>query len=221
VKYSAFIPAFNAAATIAAAIESMLGQSLPPDEIVVVDDGSLDATGDIARACDPCVKVVRQDNQGAGAATNLGIRQTAFPIIASLDADDIWLPGKMEAQLRHLTAHPEVSAVFTHLKTFRDDGLRAGADVAGPGWSRTTMVIRRDAAVAIGDFVDLPGSGRGEMIDWLARARHLGFRLDMLDEVLALRRVRPGSLSYGRDAGKDKGYARVAWLALQRRKAKA
>jgi hypothetical protein len=59
------------------------------------------------------------------------------------------------------------------------------------------------------------------MIDWLARARHLGFRLDMLGEVHALRRIRPGSLSYGRDAEKDKGYARAAWLALRRRKGTA
>jgi glycosyltransferase involved in cell wall biosynthesis len=221
VKYSAIMPAFNAAATIAAAIESMLGQSLPPEEIVVVDDGSADATADIARACDPCVKVIRQDNRGAGAATNLAIAQTRLPVIASLDADDIWLPEKMETQLRHLAAHPEASAVFTHLRTFRDDGLRAGADVVGPGWSRSTMVIYRQAAVATGDFIDLPGSGRGEMVDWLARGRHLGLRLDMLDEVHALRRVRSGSLSYGRDADKDKGYARVAWLALQRRKGKA
>lgn len=220
-KYSAIIPAFNAAATIADAIESMLGQTLPPEEIVVVDDGSTDATGDIARACDPCVKVVWQENRGAGAATNRALGQARLPVIASLDADDIWLPNKMETQLCHLATHPEARAVFTHLRTFRNDGLRAGAEAVSPGWSRTTMVIQREAAEAIGDFVDLPGSGRGEMIDWLARARYLGFRLDMLDEVYALRRVRPGSLSYGRDSDKDKGYARVAWLALQRRRGKA
>jgi glycosyltransferase involved in cell wall biosynthesis len=221
VKYSALIPAFNAAATIEAAIESMLTQSMPPEEIIVVDDGSEDATGDVATACDPRVRVIRQANQGAGAATNLALRRTTCPIVASLDADDIWLPGKMAAQLGHLAAHPETHAVFTRLRTFRDDGLHAGEGMVNPGWSRSTMVIRSDAAAAIGDLIDLPGSGRGEMIDWLARARHLGFRLDMLDEVHALRRIRSGSLSYGRDADKDKGYARVAWLALQRRRGKA
>jgi glycosyltransferase involved in cell wall biosynthesis len=221
VGYSALIPAFDAAATIAAAIESMLRQTMPPDEIVVVDDGSGDATGEIAKACDPRVTVLRQENRGPGAATNLAIEKTKWPIIASLDADDIWLPGKMEAQLRHLSEHPGTHAVFTHLRTFREDGLRAGVDAVSPGWSRTTMVIRREAAAAIGSFIDLPGSGRGEMIDWLARARHLGLRLDMLDEVHALRRIRPGSLSYGRDAEKDKGYARAAWLALRRRKGTA
>jgi glycosyltransferase involved in cell wall biosynthesis len=221
VKYSALIPAFDAAATIAAAIGSMLRQTVPPDEIIVVDDGSTDATGEIARACDPRVRVIRQPNLGPGAATNLAMQKTTLPIIASLDADDIWLPGKMEAQLRHLVANPEASAVFTHLRTFREDGLRAGVDVVSPGWSRTTMVIRREAAIAIGDLVDPSGGGRGEMVDWLARARHLGLQLDMLDEVHALRRIRPGSLSYGRDAERDKGYARAAWLALRRRKGMA
>ena len=79
------------------------------------------------------------------------------------------------------------------------------------------MAARRDLALRIGDVVDPPGN-RGEMIDWLARGRHLGFRMDMLEAVHALRRIRPGSLSYGRSPERDKGYARVAWMALQRRK---
>jgi hypothetical protein len=55
------------------------------------------------------------------------------------------------------------------------------------------------------------------MIDWIARAREAGFVLDMIDEVLALRRIRPGSLSYGRDAARDRGYLEVARLAMLRR----
>ncbi|RWF52772.1 MAG: glycosyltransferase family 2 protein, partial [Mesorhizobium sp.] len=59
--------------------------------------------------------------------------------------------------------------------------------------------------------------GRGEMIDWIARVREAGFALDMLDEVLALRRIRPGSLSYGRDAARDRGYLEVVRAAMLRR----
>jgi hypothetical protein len=75
-----------------------------------------------------------------------------------------------------------------------------------------------DTARRVGPVIDPPGD-RGDMVDWIARARHLELRLDMLPDVLALRRIRPGSMSYERDAERDKGYARVAWLALQRRRA--
>ncbi len=220
-KYSALIPAFNAAATIEAAIASMLGQDIPPEEIIVVDDGSTDATGKIAAACAACVHVLRQENQGPGRATTLAIQESRFPILASLDADDIWLPGKMSAQLAHLAQYPESQAVFSHMRSFRDDGIEAAANLVSPGWSRSTMTIRRTSALDVGTVIDPPSGYRGDMIDWLAQARHLGFRLDMLDEVHVLRRIRPGSLSYGRDAEKDRGYAHVAWLALQRRKGKA
>lgn|SRR5690606_33238708 len=218
--YSVIIPAFNAARTIGEAIDSILSQSAPAREIIVVDDGSSDGTGEIALARDPRVTVVRQDNLGPGAAMTRGIAGVSSPIFASLDADDIWLPEKMSAQLAHLAANPECGFVFSYMRTFRDDGGQDGAGAVSPGWSRITMSGRTDLAREIGDIVDTPG-GRGEMIDWLARARHLGIRMDMLDTVYALRRIRPDSLSYGRSAERDKGYARVAWLAMQRRRAQA
>ena len=218
--YSVIIPAFNAARTIGEAIDSILSQSVPAREIIVVDDGSGDDTGEIALARDPLVRVVRQDNLGPGAAMTRGIADVSYPIFASLDSDDIWLPEKMSTQLAHLVANPDCGFIFSHMRTFRDDGGQEGAGVVSPGWSRITMSGRTDLARQVGDIVDPPG-GRGEMIDWLARARHLGIRMDMLDTVYALRRIRPDSLSYGRSAERDKGYARVAWLAMQRRKAQA
>lgn len=218
--YSAIIPAFNAAQTIAEAIDSILRQSVPAREIIVVDDGSTDGTGDIALACDPRVTVVRQDNLGPGAATTRGMKHVSCPVFAALDADDLWLPDKMAVQLAHLEANPECGFVFSHMRTFRDDEEQEGAGMVSPGWSRITMTARTDLARQVGDIVDPPGS-RGEMIDWLARGRHLGIRMDMLQTVHALRRIRPGSLSYGRSMEQDKGYARVAWLALQRRREQA
>jgi glycosyltransferase involved in cell wall biosynthesis len=215
--YSVVIPAFNAEATIAEAIESVVRQTVPPAEIVVVDDGSTDRTAEIARSCDPRVWLVSRENGGAGAAMTTAMRHLSLPIFASLDADDLWLPDKMAKQLAHLAENPSCDFVFSHWRTFRSDGGTAGVDVASPGWSRTTMATRTERALAIGDVVDPPG-GRGEMIDWLARGRHLGLRMDMLEVVHAMRRIRPGSLSYGRSSERDKGYARVARLALQRRK---
>ena len=218
--YSAVIPAFNAAQTIVQAIESILAQSVPPREIVVVDDGSTDDTALVARACDARVTVVRQDNLGPGAATTNGMLHVSTPLFAALDADDLWLPDKMAVQLAHLQQNPDCGLVFCHMRTFRNDGEQKGSDVVSAGWSRTTIAGRTDVARQIGDITDQPGR-RGEMIDWLARGRHLGIRMDMLESVQSLRRIRPGSLSYGRSQEQDRGYARVAWLAMKRRREQA
>jgi len=80
------------------------------------------------------------------------------------------------------------------------------------------MTIRREVFLEIGEVVDPPGM-RGEMIDWIARAREAGFLMKMLPEVLALRRVLRGSLSDGRDAVNDSGYLHIARAALLRRRA--
>jgi len=162
------------------------------------------------------VRLLRQENAGPGSATTRGIAALSTPFVATLDADDLWLPTKSERQLAHLNRLPGTSGVFTHWRTFRDDRPEVPEVPSVAGWSRTTMLIRREVADAVGPIVD-PQGGRGEMIDWIARAREAGFVLDMLDEVLALRRIRPGSLSYGRDSTRDRGYLEVARLAMQRR----
>ncbi|RUY16226.1 glycosyltransferase family 2 protein, partial [Mesorhizobium sp. M7A.F.Ca.CA.001.13.2.1] len=162
------------------------------------------------------VTVLRQDNAGPGSATTRGIAVLSTPLIATLDADDLWLPDKIEQQLAYLGRHPGTAGVFTHWRTFRGDSPDLPDAASGAGWSRTTMMIRQEVVQSVGPIIDPPG-GRGEMIDWIARVREAGFLLAMLDDVLALRRIRPGSLSYGRDPARDRGYIQVARLAMQRR----
>lgn len=214
--YGVVIPAFNAAATIAETLRSITAQTVQAETIVVVDDGSTDDTVAVIEALKLPVRLLRQENAGPGSATTRGIAALSTPFVATLDADDLWLPTKIERQLAHLNRLPGTSGVFTHWRTFRDDRPEVPEVTSVAGWSRTTMLIRREVADAVGPIVD-PQGGRGEMIDWIARAREAGFVLDMLDEVLALRRIRPGSLSYGRDSTRDRGYLEVARLAMQRR----
>ena len=212
-RYSVVIPAFNAAETIEETLRSVLAQTVRPQEVIVVDDGSTDATGEMARRSGDVVRVIRQDNAGVGRATTVGILAAQNPLLATLDADDLWLPHKIAAQIEHLRGDAGCHGVFSFWRTFGDGKKQE----IGPGWSRTTMLIRTDAALRVGPVIDPPG-GRGDMIDWIARARDCGLRLDMMEDVLTLRRILPGSLSYGRDPSRDRGYAKVAWLALQRRK---
>jgi len=214
--YGVVIPAYNASATIAETLRSVAAQTIRPELVVVVDDGSTDDLAAGIGGIDLPLRLLRQDNAGPGSATTRGIAALSTPFIATLDADDLWLPGKIAAQLAHLERLPATSGVFTHIRSFRDGDPDAMAPNATPGWSRSTMLMRRAVAESVGPMVDPPG-GRGEMIDWIARAREAGFVLDMIDEVLALRRIRPGSLSYGRDTARDRGYLEVARLAMLRR----
>ena len=214
--YGVVIPTFNAAATIAETLRSITAQTVQAETIVVVDDGSTDDTVAVIEALKLPVRLLRQENAGPGSATTRGFAALSTSFVATLDADDLWLPTKIERQLAHLDRFPATSGVFTHWRTFRDDRPEASEATALAGWSRTTMMIRREVAVAVGPIID-PQGGRGDMVDWIARAREAGFVLDMLDEVLALRRIRPGSLSYGRDPERDRGYLEVVRLAMQRR----
>lgn len=216
-QYSVVIPAFNAAATIAEAIDSVLTQTVRPSEIIVVDDGSTDDTADIASAIPGPIQVLRRANGGPGAATTAGFLAAKSPMLATLDSDDLWLPRKIERQMEFLATNPGISAAFTLAELFKQYAEPLGNAPIQPIWSRTTMLIDTAAALSVGAVIDPPG-GRGDMVDWLARCGEMGYRLSMLDEVHARRRIRPGSLSYGRDLQRDAGYLHVVRLALERKR---
>ena len=99
VTVSAIIPAYNAAAFVGAAIDSALAQTHPACEIIVVDDGSSDDTSAIVARYAAPVRLIRQANAGPGAARNRAAREARGDWLAMLDADDTWLPHKLERQL--------------------------------------------------------------------------------------------------------------------------
>ena len=118
--YGVVIPAFNAAATIGETLRSVAAQTIPPKEIVVVDDGSTDDTAAAVAASGVPTRLLRQENAGPGSATTRGFAALANTIIATVDADDLWLPEKIERQIGHLAENPGASIVFTHWLTFAD-----------------------------------------------------------------------------------------------------
>jgi glycosyltransferase involved in cell wall biosynthesis len=96
-RVSVVVPAYQAASTIGAAVSTILTQTYTDFEVVVVDDGSTDATGEIARAHREPVRVVRQDNAGVAVARNRGIAEARGELVAFCDADDLWFPQHLEA----------------------------------------------------------------------------------------------------------------------------
>ena len=110
---SVVIPCFNAERYVCAAINSVLLQEWPEIEIIVIDDGSKDSSASLISNTFPQVKLVRQKNQGVAAARNKGIALAKGEWIAFLDADDIWLPGKLAQQWAQLQSNPEVRMNYT------------------------------------------------------------------------------------------------------------
>lgn len=216
-NYTVVIPAFNAEKYIAECLQSVLSQTTPPQQIIVVDDGSADATAQIARNSSSIIKVISTPNRGAGAATTTGVDAVQTDIVAFVDSDDVWLPKKMEIQLASLNDSALVcDAVTSRMRAFGDIHLKY-INEKYSGWSRSTLAIWMDAYHRVGEVRDL-GHGYGEMIDWFSRAKHAGLNIKLVDEALALRRIHSESVSFKANAGQAQDYLRAAVLAFQRKK---
>ncbi|CAI08561.1 glycosyltransferase family 2 protein [Aromatoleum aromaticum] len=118
---SVVIPAYNVGPHIVEAIDSVLQQNYPHIELIVVDDGSQDDTADVVAKRYPQAILIRKANGGAATARNAGIRAARGEFIAFLDADDIWLPGKLRAQVEYLGARVDVSMICTGFSHWTSD----------------------------------------------------------------------------------------------------
>ena len=113
-RVSVLVPAYNSAATIAATLDSVLRQTMPPDEILVMNDGSIDDTATILRSYEPHIKVFSQSNGGLSSARNKLIAEAQGDLIAFLDSDDLWHPRYLEMQRQLFTDYPEAAALFVN-----------------------------------------------------------------------------------------------------------
>jgi glycosyltransferase involved in cell wall biosynthesis len=217
---SVIIPAFNATRYLREAIDSVLAQSRPPFEVIVVDDGSTDATESVVRRF-PAVRYIAQIHGGIAAARNRGVRAATGNCLTFLDADDRWTPGKLETQLAALEADPEFDMLLGHCVEARQSEWVARfapslpADGGIPGYLAGTSLIRRAAFERVGPFE--PSLRAGEFIDWLLRARARGLRIRMLPGIVLWRRLHDANHGVlERAAYSD--YARVLKNELDRRR---
>jgi len=106
-RVSVIIPTYNRAWSLATAIDSVLSQDFDAFETIVVDDGSTDGTRALLAGYGAALRVIQQANRGVSAARNAGIRAAAAPLVALLDSDDYWLPGKLAVQTAFFDQNPE------------------------------------------------------------------------------------------------------------------
>jgi glycosyltransferase involved in cell wall biosynthesis len=149
---SVVIPTYNCARYLGEALESVLAQGMAGVEIIVVDDGSTDETPDVLRAYGERILAVRQVNQGVSAARNHGIRRAKGELVAFLDADDVWLPGKLAMDRRVLADFPDACLVFSDYMAFDGSGVLRGSSFAHDGvfeaWCDARGVRRGEAGAA-------------------------------------------------------------------------
>ena len=197
-RVSVVIPVYNGERYLGEALESVVGQTLRPSEVIVVDDGSTDGSGAVAAGYEPLVRCLRQEHGGIGTARNLGAQAASGDYLAFLDADDLWEREKLAFQLAEFRKEPRTDAVFGYVDQFispdLSEELRAtlaspNQPVAGP--HAGAMLIRRGAFLKVGLFAT--EYQVGEFLDWHARARAAGLKMTVLPEVLMRRRIHGGN----------------------------
>lgn len=218
---SVVIPVYNCEKYLEAAIKSVLEQTYQSLQVIVVDDGSTDLSGEVAQSFKE-IQYVKIINSGVATALNRGISLCRGEYIAFLDSDDLWLTDKLSKQMAAFATNRELEAVFGYIKQFKSPELdRATQDKIEipkeilPGYHKDTMLIKTqalqrvglyDATVVFSDF-----------IDWYLRATEKGLKSLMLKEVLAKRRIHQTNMGIRhRDSRSE--YARVLKASLDRRR---
>jgi glycosyltransferase involved in cell wall biosynthesis len=201
---SVIMPAYNRERYLGEALDSVFAQGYHPLEVIVADDGSTDGTARVAIAY-PEVRLLSLAHGGVSAARNAAIAASTGSLLAFLDSDDLWLAGKLDAQVELLERNPDIGYCFTRMRNFLEPGYAAPAWVLPQGIgcvsqhsSLSSVVVRREVFDRVGDF-DI-ALDWGEDTDWMARAHVAGISATTVPEVYLRRRIHGSNLSLSRDS---------------------
>ncbi len=219
---SVVITVFNGEEYLREAIESVLGQTYRSFELIVVDDGSTDNSGAIAKSFASQLRYFYQDNSGQGAALNRGIELSGGCFLSFLDADDLWTEDKLMHQVAAFDNNPDVDMVFGQVEQFYsselDENQRKRIRIPAKimrGFFKGSMLIKRDSFFRVGTF-DTRWK-LGDFIDWYLRAMEKGLRSVMLNEVVMLRRIHADNMGI-RERKLRPEFVRILKASLDRRR---
>jgi glycosyltransferase involved in cell wall biosynthesis len=224
--FSVIVPVYNAAATMAASVASVLAQTVGSFEILLIDDGSSDDSLNVAMELskeDERIRVISTSNNGASATRNLGMTLCKGEFIAFLDADDIWAASKLETHLRLHRGQPELCGSYARISFLDPDAdpdARTTSSIV-PGVLPLAELIGENPICTMSNFVmartqlNLFGKFREDMThaedqEWLARAVSLGALIAGIDQTLVGYRLSPGGLSTDLEA-MYKGWLSIAF----------
>lgn len=210
-KVSVVTPTYNRADFIREAVDSVLSQSFRDLEMIVVDDGSRDNTRDVLASCldDGRLHYVFQENQGQSVARNKGIRAARGEYICFLDSDNYWLPGKLEASVRFMDAHPDVDILYGDNISIDEEGRIISKDnmkrhsgrITGlllhdNFISNNTVMVRRECFEQLGGFNEKDRLAEDYEL-WLRMSTRYTFHY--LPEYMAAYRVMDDQISSDKD----------------------
>jgi glycosyltransferase involved in cell wall biosynthesis len=195
-RVSVIIPVYNGAAYLAEAIESVLAQDHPAFEIIVADDGSVDESLAVARRYP--VTALALAHGGVSAARNAAVAASTGEWLGFLDADDIWLPRRISAQLAAAEDNPEAGLVLcerTHKFELVPDWFiwPVTETESKTCFEPSAWLVRRSTFEAVGGFI--VGRALGEDMNWLIRAWSMGVRHAVARETLVRRRIHGNNAS--------------------------
>jgi glycosyltransferase involved in cell wall biosynthesis len=192
-RVSVIIPAYNAAATVAGTLDSVLAQTFRDFEIICIDDGSTDQTCAIIEGYGSQVRLVQQANSGPAAARNNGARHSSGEYLAFLDADDVWMPQFLERTAAALDADPALSLAYCNCALADSEGVAIDTALVGKGFDHPPSLhelltqlwpIMPSAALVRRSVYDKCGGYRDEL-------RGASFRFEDVDFWIKLRELGP------------------------------
>ena len=195
---SVVIPVFNGERYVLEAIDSVRRQGRADLEVIVVDDGSTDRTGELVRAAGDGIRCVRQPNRGPAAARNHGLRLARGSIVALLDADDLWPVDKLARQLPYLLADPELEIVLGKTRYFRRParhGAQHEVEQSEPLFiiQLGCCLLRKAVFERVGGFDE--GMRYAEDFDWFMRSREMQAKTILVDAPTILYRRHAGNMT--------------------------
>lgn len=206
-KVSVIIPTYNRAIHIGRAVESIFTQTYQDFEIIIIDDGSTDNTKDVLFGYHDRIKYIYQTNKGVSSARNRGIKEARGEYLAFLDSDDIWLPTKLEKQIKLFHKDPTIYLVYSYARYFDRDN---NSDFIRPQhisksfedflYAETVLptssvMLRKEAIDKVGLFDEqLPSIEDYDL--WLRISQK--FKVDFISEILVEKNNYPGNLSNNR-----------------------